>query len=377
MGESGLDCLVIYGAYHYAGNDLGQTNVVYLSNYASIAESYLVFPQNGEPTLIISIPIHIPNAKDISYVQDIRAGTNYAAVISERLNELGLVKGNIGLVGPGRRNVTMPLEHHNFLVERFPKANFTQVTDWYETLRLVKSAEEIHVMERAGALTDLAHEEIFLATRPGIRHTDLRRIIGGVAARHGGTYPFSHVSSTSMENPEGFYPDFYPTHKTVEPGHIMMTEIALGYGNYFGKIWGTYFIGEPTKEYRKLFDLAVSVHDKAIVDLKPGMTGRDVKKYIEPFKQAGCTNYAPLMMGWSIYNHPPCAGAVDGSPAENWIKPTDLDFVFEPGLCVTIIAWPVTPEKKGVWVGTTCVFTTEGLKKLHSYHVNQLRVIPV
>lgn len=156
-----------------------------------------------------------------------------------------------------------------------------------------------------------------------------------------------------------------------------MTEIALGYGLYFGKIWGTYFVGEPTKEYLKLFELAVFVHDKAISELKPGMRGRDVNKFVEPFKKAGCVNPAPLMMGWSTYNHAPLAGAVEGGPAEGWLKPSYLDFVFKPGHCVTIISWPVTPDmKKGVWVGTTCVFTEDGLKKFHSYPVNKLRVVP-
>ena len=96
-----------------------------------------------------------------------------------------------------------------------------------------------------------------------------------------------------------------------------MTEIAVGYGNYFGKLWGTFFVGEPTRDYKRLFNLAVSVHDRAIENLKPGH-------------------------------------------------------------CVTVIAFPVTTDmKKGLWVGTTCLSTKKGLKKLHAYPVNRLRVVEV
>ncbi len=56
----------------------------------------------------------------------------------------------------------------------------------------------------------------------------------------------------------------------------------------------------------------------------------------------------------------------------------DLDWVYKPGQCVTIVAFPVIPgTKKGLWVGTTCVFTENGLKKLHAYPVTKLRVVPV
>lgn len=380
MKKRGLDCLIIYGAYSYSGTDTGQVNVVYLSNYAGINHSYVVFPVNEKPTLIICYANHVPNAKDISVIEDVRAGgMDLVETLGQRLKELGLEKGNIGIVGPlpTSRTQTIPVEHHNYIKQLFPQAGFQTVTDWYDNFRLLKSDEELKLMERAGALTDLAYEELFLATRPGIRHTDLRRIIEGVAGRFGGKYPFSHVSSTSMADPQRCYPDFFPTHRTVEKGDVVMTELCLGYGFYFGKIWGTYFVGEPTQEYLKLYELAVSVYDKVLQELKPGMSGREVNKWLEPFKEAGYISAAPLVNGWSTYNHAPHAGAVDGTPASKKLQPSDLDFVFQPGHCVGIRSYPVSPDmKKGVWVGAACVMTKDGLRRLHAYPVNIPRVVP-
>ena len=179
-----------------------------------------------------------------------------------------------------------------------------------------------------------------------------------------------------MANPQRYYPDFWPTHRTIEAGDVVMTEITLSYGGYCGKIWGTYFVGEPTQEYRDLFELAASVHDKAARELKPGMTGRDVKKYVQPIKEAGYTTAVPLILGWSTSNTPPRVGALDSSPGMFLEKSEYLNFVFKPGLCVNIIAFPVTPDmKKGLWVGTTLVFTDSGLRELHSYPANKLRVV--
>jgi hypothetical protein len=46
MKEAGLDCLVIYGATPLVGNDTGQINAQYLSNFAGVGHTYVVFPVN-------------------------------------------------------------------------------------------------------------------------------------------------------------------------------------------------------------------------------------------------------------------------------------------------------------------------------------------
>jgi hypothetical protein len=39
------------------------------------------------------------------------------------------------------------------------------------------------------------------------------------------------------------------------------------------------------------------------------------------------------------------------------------------------MAYPIAPDmRKGLWVGSTCVFTKDGLKRLNRYPVNELRV---
>lgn len=378
MKQNGLDCLLIYGAHHLMGTDMGQLNTVYLSSYAGFFHTYVVFPLNDEPTLFIVFGYHVPNAKDLSVIEDVRCnGFDIAKGVGDRLKELGLEKASIGIVGPfcSWYRVSIPVEHHNYFTQTFPKADFKVVTEMYENLRLVKSEEEIRYMERGAAMTDLAHEEVFLATRPGVRHSELHEIVLSVAGRLGGKVPFSHVSSTPMSDPQQFYPDPFPTHRTVKAGDVVLTEITVGYGGYFGKIFGTYFVGEPTREYRKLFEVAASVYDSALRELKPGSTGRDVKKLVAPIQEAGYTTGITLVGGWSTYNHPPYVGAIEGSFGAAIEDPSMLDFVFEPGHCIGVMSYPITQDmKRGVWIGTICVFTEDGLRNLHSYPANEIRV---
>ncbi|MFC2024382.1 M24 family metallopeptidase [Chloroflexota bacterium] len=380
MRVSGLDCLLIYGAHSFGGSDMGHINSVYLACYAAVLHSYIVFPLNGEPTLIISVPVHLDNARELSVISDVRAsGLDPEFITAERIKELGLEKPNIGIVGPTGTwfNFTIPIEHYAHFTKTFPDAKFQTVTSWYENLRLVKSEEEILRMEKAGIMNGLIYDKIVCATKPGIKHSELSKITEETAAHLGGKLPFpGHVGSTPMANPGRSYPDFYPTHKTINTGDLVQTETSVGYGGYFTKIWGTFFIGQPTSEYKELFALASSVHDTAIRELEPGMTGRDAKKYVEPIRKAGYTTRIPLVLGWSTYNHPPSIGALDGSPGMFLEKPEYLDFVFKTGHCVDIVAWPTTFDlRKGLWLGSTCVFTKEGLRELPSAKVSKLRVV--
>jgi Xaa-Pro aminopeptidase len=182
-----------------------------------------------------------------------------------------------------------------------------------------------------------------------------------------------HLSSWPMSNQEWPYPDFWPTDRTVESGHLVMTEAPVGYGMYYTKLMSTFFLGEPTREYRDMFELAASVQERVIRELKPGMKGSDVDKFAEPLKEAGYLATG-LVSGWCNYNGPPFVGQTHPEFPQK-PKQSHLDLVFKPGLCVQVMVYPIAPDfKKGLWVGSTCIFTKDGLRELNKYPVRKIRV---
>jgi Xaa-Pro aminopeptidase len=371
-----LDALIIYGSIAM-GNSQGQVNVQYLARYAAVIETYLVFPAEGEPSLLFYVPFHVPNARSIAYVQDIRPGPALPNVV-QRIKDLRADAGRIGLVGPGATpgtNITLYSEQRQFLDERLPRASFVNATAWFDELRLIKSEEELAVLERAGAITDLAHEEMFRLTRPGVTHRELRRAVEALAARHGATFPFAHIGSFSLAEPSGYYPEFYPTETRIADGQLVMTEFALGYGNYWSKLWGSFFVGEPTAEYRRLFEVAADVHDSLVIGLKPGMTGREVDAFLQPIVAAGFEQPANILVGgWSTMNHAPAMGALPGSLSAPSTR-AFADYPLRPGLALTLHAWLSIPNSaKGLWVGSSGAMTERGFVSFNRYPISTLRV---
>ena len=224
MAARGLDGLLVYG-HTGIGNSVGQVNLQYLARYAAVIETWLVVPPAGEPTMFLAVPYHIPNAKVISSVQDIRWGDSLGAAIA-RLKELKLERGKIGVAGPGAAGagLSMFAEQRDRLRAALPDATFENAGGWLEALRLIKSDEELALMRTAGRLTDEAHERVFRMAKPGVTCRTLRRAMDVFAAEQGATYPFGHIGATPMANPAGYYPDFYPTDEPIAPGSLVMTE---------------------------------------------------------------------------------------------------------------------------------------------------------
>ena len=79
-------------------------------------------------------------------IEDVQAGDRNEIGIGQKLKELGLEKGRIGIVGTGPsffRPCTIPYEHYTHFLNEFPQAEFEDVTEWYEMIRSIKSPEEI------------------------------------------------------------------------------------------------------------------------------------------------------------------------------------------------------------------------------------------
>jgi Xaa-Pro aminopeptidase len=374
MRARGLDCLVVYGFHHYSGNDIGQTNVVYLANFANVVQTYVVFPIDGEPSLIVGLPFHVAIAEKLSYIGNIVADPGLVDGMIECVRPYVEPSARIGLVGytPG---LTLPYEHRERLSAAATDAKLEDVTSWLANLRLVLSSEEVALMKRAGALSDHVHEQVFRATRSGATHGEVCRTLGVEVMKAGGHWALSHVGGTPMRDPEAYYPDFYATHEAFQPGDVCQTEFAIGYGNYMVKTTTSYFIGEPTDEYRMLFDVAAEIQNRCIDGLKPGMTGKDVNRFTEPAVNAGLALSQPIVGGFSTYNTAPWAGAITGKPVQRLCQPFD-DFVFEPGHSVFIIGTPHLPgTSKGLWVGQTCLMTDSGLERLCAYPVDRIRTV--
>lgn len=103
----------------------------------------LVFPQDGEPTMFVQYYNHLPNARHVSAIKDIRwGGIDIAATTANNLQERELAQSQIGIIG------TISLKHYENIKQALPRATFIDFTSQMQKLRLIKSDEEIRPILR-------------------------------------------------------------------------------------------------------------------------------------------------------------------------------------------------------------------------------------
>src|SRR5499425_3842681 len=120
--------------------------------------SYVVVPLEGEPTLIYSMGgTHAEAVRrqvEVA-VKDVRHSRNgrYADIMVERIRELKLERGRIGLmeVDP-RHSDYLPVNQYNVLRENLPDADIVFTHGFLHELLSVHSSEELDCVRRAGAL---------------------------------------------------------------------------------------------------------------------------------------------------------------------------------------------------------------------------------
>src|ERR1700722_7323335 len=177
MEARGLDCLVLWG--WPAIWDFCTANARYLCPVGGNAEfTVLVFPRNSDPTCFVMMPTFIEGWRaSQDWVTDIRARRgSWADSVAQRLGELGLTGGRIGMdgaAGPRDPDGWLPHSVYERLVELMPKADLVNLDDMLELLRTVKSPEELRMLERAATLGDLMLTKCRDTARPGVKESEV------------------------------------------------------------------------------------------------------------------------------------------------------------------------------------------------------------
>lgn len=364
MAARGLDALVVYGDSQFQGSN--HANILWLANWTDPYSAYVLVPLKGEPALFISNPLYRHTAVRASNLTQVEwGGWNAGRTLGERLRDLGLARGRIGLAGV--RNViraSMPYEHGTALREVLPGATLEDGLEVLQAARLIKSAEEMAWFERGAAFTDLAVEGIARGLRIGMPEYELVAPMQREAVARGARWMFHFLGATSMADPDFIFPWQYPSTRPIQAGDIVMTEISVGYWGYPGQIQRPFAVGgAPTPEYAALGDLATECYHAVLAVLKPGNTDEDVTRAAAFVERRGYRTQDALLHGWGITIEPPRVD-LPCAMIERELAPV----TFREGMLLVIQPHVVTADaRRGVQVGNLVAVEAGGARSLQRY----------
>lgn len=277
MAAHGIDCLVVTGSTGM--NAELMADVHWLSNWNQIAApGYVVFPYEGEPTLLCGLFVYLENTRQRSVIEDVRTGED----VVSRIKELNLATGAIGVVG------SLPHEVMDSMRAELPKARIVGCGEWFGEIRRARSEEELTWIRRGAELADAGVEALIRAIRPGVTERDLHAATVRGILEAGGDFCFQWLGSTPMSAPRMIYPSHYPSNRPIERGDLVVTEVCAAYQGVAGQVNRYVAVGEPPHPaYLDLHEALVRfVHDVCAA-LRPGATPAEVATLSAPLQGAG------------------------------------------------------------------------------------------
>jgi Xaa-Pro dipeptidase len=329
--------------------------VQWLSGYPVSGEAVLVFPLEGDPTLLVHYENHVPDARRLSVFDDVRPrGENAVGAALAVLREKGHLDG-VATAGP------LSFQRHAALCEALvvtPVDLGPQLT----RLRLIKSAEEMEMIRAGAAMSDAAVMALCEQAKPGMAEHDLVAIIESAYLPQGGVTHIHYLGTTSMEAPDLCVPRQFPTGRTLKVGDAILTELSAARDGYYGQVLRTLTVGaDPTAEYSRLHDVALAVFERICDAIQPGTSSESILDIAEAIHQVGYTIYDDLVH---------CAVGGVYAPFLR-TRPTTRgaphQFTFEEDMVIVVQPNVVTPDNRvGVQVGDMLRVTATGVETFHS-----------
>jgi len=207
--------------------------------------------------------------RDLGFDQILRTGMLDWILISymKHSKVLHLVSS---LVGPSQ-DIPPDMELYQKITARVPEVTIKNSSHFLETMRMVKSPEEIAAIERAIQVTYQGMTEVLAELRPGITEYQLDGILQNSFKRQGAQHmAFEPIIGAGEETTILHY---QKRNLSLEPGQLLLLDVGAEWDHYAADITRTIPVdGRFTNEQALIYDIVLKAQKAVIGAIKPGVT---------------------------------------------------------------------------------------------------------
>ncbi len=142
-----------------------------------------------------------------------------------------------------------------------------------QDVRMIKTEDEITLLNTACAMVDAAYEELFSALRPGFQENDCVALVSKVLYELGS----EHVEGVNAISGERCSPHPHVfTDRMLRPGDPAYFDILHAYNGYRTCYYRTFAVGSASRALVDAYKRCRDILDHAISLIRPGVTTADV-----------------------------------------------------------------------------------------------------
>lgn len=360
MREERLDCVIVPGGPSHWSSGGGMLWLTGHWEWHAVA-NYVVVPLEGEPTLIYSMggthaeAVRRETAAALSDVRSSRGG-RFAEVMVERIRELGLEGGRIGLLEVDPRfGDYLPVNQFEVLTKSLPQVQWVFTRGWMHELLAVHSDEELDCIRVAGRLCARAMEALVERARPGVTEYQLRAAAAHAMLEGGGDVDFIILASTPMAEPALIFGSPRPSGRVLREGDMILMELAAAYRGYSAQIGSPICVGKPTPAVQKFWDeITLPGFERIAAEVGPGKSIEAMRVAGQFFRANGAQSRPIHVHGIDLISSGPHV-FTDRVDVESFTE------VLRPGMVLVVEPNPCTADGSlGMFFGHTFIVTPTG-----------------
>lgn len=145
-------------------------------------------------------------------------------------------------------------------------------------MRVLKSPEEIELMQRAADIAAEAHVEAMRAVKPGMKEYEVEALIEQIFRRQGASGP-SYTSIVGA-GANATVLHYINNDGELRDGELLLVDAGAEYKGYASDITRTFPInGRYTKAQREIYDLVLETQVACVEMVRPGVTHDEIKAH--------------------------------------------------------------------------------------------------
>ena len=141
--------------------------------------------------------------------------------------------------------------------------NFVEASCLMEKLRIIKDSEEINSIKQACKITDDCFEILLEYIKPGMTEKDIAKKIENYYREHSDGVSFEPIVASGENSSK---PHAVPTERKINENDIITIDMGCKVNGYCSDMTRTIFIGEPTEEQKRVYNIVLENQEKSLND---------------------------------------------------------------------------------------------------------------
>ena len=163
--------------------------------------------------------------------------------------------------------------------------NFIEAENIITQIRSIKDEEEINNIKMACKVTDECFEMLLKYIKPGMTEKQIAKKINKFYSENAEGTSFDTIVASGENSSK---PHAVPSDRIIESKDIITIDMGCKVNGYCSDMTRTIFVGEPTSEQKKIYNLVLKSQEKVISEIKDGVNIKNLVLSVEnDFKNSG------------------------------------------------------------------------------------------